>query len=258
MVDYRKEKAFMVYPAKCTACRSCQIACKNWNQNKAIKTINSGSFENPPALNYFNYTKIKFNEYGNGEDYGIKWLFLKEQCLHCTEATCMIVCPSEGALYRTPEGAVAFNSKRCIGCKYCVMTCPFEVPKLNEAIRTISKCHLCYDRIAHGLIPACAKACPTGAITYGDRDMIITEAKEKGANRIYGENELGGLHVMYVLEDSPDKYGLPVDPKVPTSVVLWKNFIKPLVKWGIPFTILGVLLHFWLHGPHVVEEGGEK
>ena len=258
MVEYRKEKAFMLYPAKCTACRSCQVACKNWNQNKATKTINSGSFENPPSLDYFNYTKIKFNEYSNGEDYGIKWLFLKEQCLHCTEATCMIVCPSEGALYRTPQGAVAFNSKRCIGCKYCVMTCPFEVPKFNEATQNISKCHLCHDRVANGLIPACAKACPTGAIVYGERDKLIAEAKANGANYIYGENELKGLHVMYVLEDSPDKYGLPVNPKVPTSVVLWKNFIKPLVKWGIPLTIVGVLLHFWLHGPHVVEEGGEK
>jgi formate dehydrogenase iron-sulfur subunit len=138
------------------------------------------------------------------------------------------------------------------------MTCPFEVPKYNETTKTISKCHLCHDRVANGLIPACAKACPTGAIVYGDRDKLIAEAKANGAKYIYGETELQGLHAMYVLEDTPDKYGLPVNPKVPTTVVIWKNFIKPLVKWGIPLTIVGVLLHFWLHGPHVVEEGGEK
>ena len=259
-VEFKKEKAFMIYPEKCTACRSCQVACKNWNQNPATKTQNRGTFENPPSLDYVNYTKIKFNEYSNGEDYGIKWLFLKEQCLHCTDATCMIVCPSEGALYRTPEGAVAFNSKRCIGCKYCVMTCPFEVPQFNETTQSISKCHLCFDRMANGLEPACAKACPTGAIVYGDRDNLIAEAKANGATYIYGEKELKGLHVMYVLESPEDaaKYGLPVNPKVPASVVIWKNFIKPLVKWGIPLTVVGVLLHFWLHGPHVVEEGGEK
>lgn len=260
MVDYKTQKAFMIYPEKCTACRSCQVACKNWNQLPATKTINSGTFENPPDMDFFNYTKIKFSEHSNGSDYGINWLFLKQQCLHCTEATCMIVCPVKGALYRTPEGAVAFNPKKCIGCKYCVMTCPFEVPKFDEETQTISKCHLCHDRMANGLSPACAKACPTGAIVYGDRDKLIAEAKAGGAGYIYGENELDGLRVMYVLEDSPDKYGLPVNPKVPMTVVLWKRFIKPLVKWGIPLTALGVLLHFWFHGPHVVSEGegGEK
>lgn len=259
MVQYKKQKAFMIYPDKCTACRSCQIACKNWNQLPATKTRNTGSFENPPDLDFFNYTKIKFNEYNTGVDYGINWLFLKQQCLHCTEATCMIVCPSDGALYRTPEGAIAFNSKKCIGCKYCVMTCPFAVPRFNEATQTISKCHLCSDRIAWGLTPACAKACPTGAIVYGERDKLIADAKEAGARYIYGEHELEGLHVMFVLKDSPDKYGLPVNPRVPITVIFWKRIIKPLIKWGIPLTILGVLLHFWLHGPHVVEDvkGGE-
>ena len=100
IVEYSKEMAFMIYPSKCTGCRSCQIACKNWNQNVAQKTINSGTYENPPSLDYFNFTKIKFSEYGNGTDYGINWLFLKEQCLHCTDATCMIVCPSDGQLLK--------------------------------------------------------------------------------------------------------------------------------------------------------------
>lgn len=243
----------MIYPERCTACRACQIACKNWNQLPGTKTMNQGSFENPVDLAFSTYTKIKFNEYD--KDYGIKWLFLKKQCLHCTEATCMIVCPSEGALYKTPEGAVAFNPDRCIGCKYCVMTCPFEIPKFNEATQKIGKCHLCTERIAHGLIPACAYACPTKSIVYGDRDTLIAEAKAKGAAYIYGENELKGLHVMFVLKDSPDKYGLPVNPRVPCSIFLWRKIIKPVVKWGIPLTALGVLFHFWLHGPHVVEEG---
>jgi len=260
MIEYRKEKGFLIYPTKCTACRSCQIACKNWNQLPATKTTNRGTFENPEYLNYFNYTKIKFNEYQKLGETGISWLFLKQQCLHCTEATCMIVCPSEGALYRTPEGAVGFDSEKCIGCKYCVMTCPFEVPMFNERTQTISKCHLCHDRMAYGLIPACASACPTGAITYGDRDKLIAAARADGAQYIYGEKELQGLHVMYVLEGAASKYGLPENPKLPGTVFLWRRIIKPLVKWGIPFTALAVLMHFWLHGPHVVHEpkGGEK
>ncbi len=260
MIDYSKEKAFMMYPHKCTACRSCQIACKNWNQLPGTRTINQGTFENPKNLDFFNYTKIKFNEYKKSGNFGISWLFLKQQCLHCNDATCMIVCPSEGALYRTNEGAVAFDSKKCIGCKYCIMTCPFKVPTFNEQSQTISKCHLCYDRMAYGLIPACATTCPSGAITFGNRNELIYEAKAQGAEHIYGENELKGLHVMYILKDSPEKYGLPVNPKVPATVIWWKRVIKPLIKWGIPLTMLGILMHFWLHGPHVVEEpkGGKQ
>ena len=147
-VSYEQQKAFMIYPEKCTGCRACQVACKNWNQLPAVATENRGSFENPPSLNPATYTKIKFNELSTGSDkgdtfhYGIEWLFLKQQCLHCTEATCMIVCPSPGALVRTSEGIVVNNPDKCIGCKYCVMTCPFEVPQFNPCTQKISKCHL--------------------------------------------------------------------------------------------------------------------
>ena len=265
-VSYKTQKAFIIYPEKCTGCRACQVACKNWNQLPAVATENRGSFENPPSLNPSTYTKIKFNEFSTGSDngdnfhYGIKWLFLKQQCLHCTEATCMIVCPSPGALVRTSEGIVINNPDKCIGCKYCVMTCPFEVPQFNPITQKISKCHLCHDRVANGLIPACAHACPTGAIQYGDRDKLIAEAKASGADHIYGEKELNGLHVMYVLKDSPEKYGLPQNPKVPSSVFWWKNIFKPIIKWGVPLTIVATLIHFWFHGPHVIEEkkGGDQ
>lgn len=254
MIEFANEKAFMIYPDRCTACRACQVACKNWNQLPAVKTRNRGSFENPADLDSYTYTKIKFNEHKNEGNYGIKWLFLKQQCLHCTDATCMIVCPAEGALSKTPQGAVVFDASKCIGCKYCVMTCPFEIPKFNLITQAIGKCHLCSDRIANGLIPACAHACPTGAIVFGDRDKLIKEAKATGDGYIYGEHELKGLHVMFVLKDSPEKYGLPVNPHVPKAVIWWKRLIKPIIKWGIPLTALGVLLHFWIHGPHVVEE----
>jgi len=260
IVNYKEEMAFMIYPELCTGCRACQVACKNWNQLPAVKTENKGSFENPPSLNPTTYTKIKFSEHSTGSDggnnihYGISWLFLKQQCLHCTEATCMIVCPSPGALTRTKEGIVVHNPEKCIGCKYCVFTCPFEVPQFDHITQKINKCHLCHDRVANGLIPACAQTCPTGAIQFGARKKLIAEAKAGGATHIYGEKELKGLHVMYVLKESPEKYGLPQDPKVPKSVIWWKNIVAPLIKWGVPLTVLATLLHFWFHGPHVIEE----
>lgn len=265
-VNYKQEMAFMIYPDRCTGCRACQVACKNWNQLPGVKTKNTGSFENPPTLNPTTYTKIKFNEYSSSSDsgdtihYGISWLFLKQQCLHCTEATCMLVCPSPGALTRTSEGIVVHNPDKCIGCKYCVFTCPFEVPQFDKITQKISKCHLCHDRVANGLIPACASTCPTGAIQFGDRSKLIAEAKTSGAKRIYGEKELNGLHVMYALSESPEKYGLPKEPRVPKSVYWWKKVFKPLVKWGVPLTVLSCLIHFWFHGPHVIEEakGGKQ
>jgi len=253
-VSYKEQKAFMIYPDRCTACRACQVACKNWNQLPALKTENTGSFENPPSLNPSTFTKIKFNEYDTNDKYGISWLFLKQQCLHCTEATCMIVCPSPGALTRTAEGIVVNNPDKCIGCKFCVMTCPFEVPQFNPATQKISKCHLCHDRVANGLIPACAKACPTEAIQFGDREKLIAEAKKAGVSRIYGEKELDGLHVMFALNQPAEEYGLPANPKVPSSVYWWKKIFKPIVGWGVPLTILATLIHFWFHGPHVIEE----
>jgi len=234
---------------KCVGCQACSIACK------AENNVPHGSPEEHIRRTAPFWHKVIAVSSGEYPAVGIN--LIPMPCMHCEDPPCVAVCPAR-ATYRRYDGIVIQDFRRCIGCKYCVMTCPFEVPKFNESTQNISKCHLCHDRVANGLTPACAKACPTGAIVYGERDKLIAEAKANGANYIYGENELKGLHVMYVLEDSPDKYGLPVNPKVPTSVVLWKNFIKPLVKWGIPLTIVGVLLHFWLHGPHVVEEGGEK
>ncbi len=218
------EKALLIDVRKCMACRGCQVACKQWNQLPAEKTTFTGTYQNPPDLSPTTWTLIRFKEVSEGGK--VKWLFWKTQCLHCTDATCLKVCPVPGAITRMDDGTIYLDSKKCTGCKYCVMNCPFEVPKYDRVKNKASKCNLCYDRTSNGLPPACAKTCPTGAIRYGDRDELLAYAR--GKSIVYGEKELKGLHVMYLLPEEPTVYDLPKEPKVPTTAILWRDILRPI------------------------------
>ena len=134
----------------------------------------------------------------------------------------MKICPS-GAIYRTAEGAVAYDRDKCIGCKLCVTACPFDVPRY-DADNKMAKCHLCFDRIGAGMQPACVKTCPTGALKFGDRDELIGTAKKEGFKTIYGEKDLGGLGSVYAFKDEPKLYGMKENPAIPSSVVFWHNY----------------------------------
>jgi formate dehydrogenase iron-sulfur subunit len=160
-----------------------------------------------------------------------KWLFVGQRCMHCEEAGCMEICPASGALFKTKEGAVDFNKQKCIGCRLCIAGCPFNIPRYDENDK-ISKCHLCSDRIANSLAPACAKTCPTGAISFGDRDELITKAKKRGFRSLYGETDLGGLGIIYAFREPPAYYGFPQSPRLPLTVIVWKNILKPLALIG--------------------------
>ena len=236
------KKAFLIYPEHCIGCRACQVACKQWNQLPAELTTNKGSYENPPKLSFHTYTRIKFKELKTSQK--IQWLFLKEQCHHCTDATCMLVCPETEAIVRTKEGAVVLNPDKCIGCKHCVNACPFGIPQFDPNTKKVSKCHFCHDRIAMGLEPACSKVCPTGAITYGDRNTLIKHARLSGYQSIYGERELGGMNVMYALPNPPQTYGLPVHPQIPRGFFWREKVLKPLLGIGGGIALLGILLRY--------------
>lgn len=252
-------KAFMIDTGRCTACRSCQVACKQWNNLPAESAINWGSYENPPQLTPHLYNKIEFVE--TEADGEFKWLFLNKRCMHCTEAGCIKVCPSVGALYHTEDGLVGFDKDKCISCNYCLSGCPFDVPRY-DAQNKITKCHGCFDRVENGLQPACVKACPTGTLQFGDRDNLIAEAKASG-KQIYGEKALSGLGAMYLLDNQPQDYNLADNPKIPTSIFLWKDVIKPLGILGFWGAVGATLLHYVTIGPEpldkeeYVDEGGE-
>jgi len=239
------DKAILYDATMCTACRGCQVACKQWNENEGANTVNRGSYENPPDLSPETWLKIEFREVERGDKFN--WFFTRRACMHCTDAACVKVCPT-GALRHHESGFVTYDKDLCSGCGYCADFCPFDVPRsernLLTGIAKMDKCTFCttpgLDRIAVGYEPACVKACPTGALSYGDRDELVADGKKrvqalkaKGYSNacLYGEKELGGLHVMYVLDDSPQVYGLPVAPSFPEAAVVWQDVIQP-VGWA--------------------------
>jgi formate dehydrogenase iron-sulfur subunit len=246
-------KSLLISPELCIGCRGCQTACKSWNQLPGQKTKNTGTVQNPPDLQPATFNIIRYVEMPTEKD-AVRWLFVSRRCMHCGDAGCMKICPAPGALYRTKEGAVAYDREKCIGCKLCVAGCPFDVPRYDEKGK-IAKCHLCFDRIAEGLQPACAKTCPTGAIRYGNRDELIGEAKKAGFEKLYGQNDLEGLGALYAFKDAPKVYGMDEKPAVPESVIFWHKVLKPLAYIGVGGAVAASLLHYVAIGPKKDEEG---
>jgi formate dehydrogenase iron-sulfur subunit len=242
---------FLIDLSRCIGCRSCQVACKEWNRLDADKTSGTGTFENPRDLTPNLYNRIRFVE--KADDKGnVTWRFVNERCLHCGDAGCMKVCPSPGALYRTADGIVGFDKEKCIACKYCVSACPFNVPRYGAGDK-VAKCNLCFDRVGAGMIPACAKACPTQTLRFGPRDALIASAKA-AKKTLYGEANLAGLGVLYALEDKAEAYGLPPNPSIPTSIFLWKDVIKPLGILGFWGSVAAVLVHYINFGARQIED----
>ncbi len=275
------EKAILYDATKCTACRGCQVACKQWNENdevipteeNGVASKNWGSYENPPDLSPTTWLKMRFTEVETGGK--VRWLFTRQACMHCTDAGCVRVCPNGTLYHDTEHGFVVYNQDTCTGCGYCVEACPFDVPRLEKSgildiAGKMSKCTFCttpgLDRIAEGWEPACVKTCPSGALKYGDRAALVAEGKKRVQTlkdagwteaNLYGENELGGLHVMYVLDDSPAVYGLPLSPQISAATIAWKDVIQP-VGWAVGGLAIAGLGMNWLVARANVKKEAKK
>jgi formate dehydrogenase iron-sulfur subunit len=265
---------FAIYfdSSKCVGCKGCQAACKNWNLLPSPLGLNAneptGSYQSPRELNGDTRLLMRFEEHeadpdNAGKKWGIEWSIGRRSCMHCIDPACAAVCPSGALSVDEATGFVRVSEDACIGCHYCSGACPFDVPHYHQGGAKINKCTACLDRIENGRgphlgdigqfnIPACVHTCPPGALAYGKRDEMLRRAHErvevlkaKGYQKasIYGENELSGLHVIYVLKYDAETYGLPKNPKI-GALVDTVGIMKPLTGLAAAATVAGLAVSF--------------
>ncbi len=209
------DKSFFIDTTKCTACRGCQIACKQWNRLPGTKTFQRGNHQNPADLSASTFKLVRFSEVEvpGGEP---KWYFFPDQCRHCLTPPCKEVADEKvkGAIIHDEKtGAVVFNPKVKIkpeDFKEIRSACPYDIPRISSA-GTLAKCTMCFDRIKEGLLPACVKTCPTGAMSFGDRKEILEKANRR-LEEVKGKYKDAMLanpedvRVIYLLVDDPKRY----------------------------------------------------
>jgi formate dehydrogenase iron-sulfur subunit len=249
--------------SKCIGCKACQAACYEWNDLRDEIGINIGSYQNPHDLTENTWTLMRFSEV-EPEDGKLEWLIRKDGCMHCADPGCLKACPAPGAIVQYANGIVDFISENCIGCGYCVNGCPFNIPRISQKDQKAYKCTLCSDRVSVGLEPACAKACPTQAISFGTKaDMI----------------ELAQTRVTDLNERSYEKPGFMTHPvsAAPMSCRPAGSLLRPTKGSedqragrdlegcgqtdrliGLGLTALFGFFHYVTAGPNEVDEADEE
>jgi formate dehydrogenase iron-sulfur subunit len=222
----RPRMGFFTDTSVCIGCKACEVACKEWNlvPQDGPLSLSAHSYDNTMALGASTWRHVAFIEQGTpASDGGMRWLMSSDVCKHCSSAACLEVCPT-GALFRTEFGTVVVQPDICNGCGYCVPACPFGVIDRRQDDGRAFKCTLCYDRLRDGLEPACAKACPTDSIQFGELDELRARARQRVATlhqagvpeaRLYLDDEhdgIGGAGAFFLLLDEPEVYGFPPDP----------------------------------------------
>jgi formate dehydrogenase iron-sulfur subunit len=229
-------KGFYTDTTVCIGCKACQAACHQWNElpalNEGVVELTGDSYDNTGRLSAVDWRHVRFIEQipedrsQEGFLKGSRWLMMSDVCKHCVRAGCLEVCPT-GAIIRTEFDSVYIQQDVCNGCRACVPACPFGVVDIG-ADGKAHKCTLCYDRMQHGMEPACAQACPTDSIRFGDvlelralADQRVADLRAAGVPAyVYGKEEIvGGLNCFFLLVDEPEVYGLPSHPKLPSEHV---------------------------------------
>ncbi len=257
--------AKLIDVSKCIGCKACQVACMEWNDLRDEIGTNHGVYDNPLDLTDKSWTVMRFSEVEVEKD-KLEWLIRKDGCMHCADPGCLKACPAPGAIVQYSNGIVDFHEENCIGCGYCITSCPFNVPRISKKDSKAYKCTLCSDRVSVGMEPACVKTCPTGALVFGSKEDMIQHAEERIVDLksrgyknagLYDPPGVGGTHVMYVLQhaDQPQIYnGLPKDPQISLLVELWKGVLKPIMSLGLGLVALTGFLHYVTVGPKETDE----
>jgi formate dehydrogenase iron-sulfur subunit len=249
----------------CIGCKACQVACHQWNDLKAgsgkvslpvvngvrLPALTGDSYDNTGGFSDVNWRHVKFIEQPRPGSERVAWLMMSDVCKHCVNAPCLEVCPTS-AILRTEFDTVYINTPACNGCRDCISACPFGVIHMSETRNVAQKCTMCYDRLQNGLQPACSQACPTQSIQFGKLDDLRKRAAARveqlhgqgvAEAALYGADNkvLGGLNSFYLLLDKPETYGLPSNPKLPSSSVPSGSMWSIVVAF---FTMLGMLFAF--------------
>ena len=240
--DGTEPMAVLVDTTLCEGCRECEFACAEAN----------GLPEAPDEVDFTEERNTSETQWSviNRYDTDEGEVFVKRQCMHCLRPACASACLTK-AMLKTPEGPVVWREDKCMGCRFCMLSCPFDVPKFeyDSANPRIQKCHMCWERLEEGEVPACVESCPYEAITFGPRSEMIDEARrriyqepDKYVHQIYGEHEAGGTSWLYLASVPFEQLGFRTDLGTTPYPDLTRGFLYtvPFVLTVVPPLLLAL------------------
>ncbi|MCL1790872.1 MAG: 4Fe-4S dicluster domain-containing protein [Peptococcaceae bacterium] len=266
-----KSNAVLVDIPKCIGCESCTVACKvsnelAFNQQEQAKTAKERAEEPGKGLVSGTWTSINLYEpVIKGETVR---RFVKNQCFHCHQPACASACFAK-ALYKTPEGPVVYNQYLCVGCRYCMMACPFDIIRYEweQAIPGISKCQMCVEKVEAGETPSCVSACPKGALKYGKRADLLREAKERIAAKengvsyigdVFGEKEAGGTSWLYITDVPFEDMRFRTDVTTKPLPSYTENYMKMTPIIGVSWAAILSGIYIFTHSKNSKKKSTES
>jgi Fe-S-cluster-containing dehydrogenase component len=236
----------LVDTTRCIGCRSCEVACSTAHNLPVPDIINDGALAKERTTSETQWMVVNRYETEKGE------VFVKKQCMHCWQPGCTAACLTN-AMYKTEDGPVIWRSRKCMGCRFCMVSCPFDIPKFeyHSTNPKIQKCNMCWERLQEGIKPACVEACPTDALMFGPKRELMEIARvrvyrhpQDYVHKIYGESEVGGTGWLYLSSVPFDQIGFRMDLGTTPYPEFTTDFLYavPVVLFGLPAFLMGLHL----------------